>query len=101
MKKIKYSKPKYSGNNPNPLLLDELLMWEENNKNSKSISLGKVFYLYYRKGFFWFRLFDGYGFWGRSQKRKLLYEMFSERYGYVKYLKIFGWKFKILKPSKL
>lgn len=98
MKKIKYSKPKNDGNSINPFLLDELLMWHEQIKNGKSIRLWKLYELYYEKGFFWFRFFDGYGIWGRSRKRKQLYELFSERYGYVKYLKIFGWKFKFLKP---
>ena len=63
----------------------------------KVVKIWKVFFLYYKKNFFWFRFFDGYGVWGRSQKVKS-FELFSERCGYTKYLKIFGWKLKWLKP---
>jgi hypothetical protein len=64
----------------------------------KTFRIGKFFYLYYKKGFFWFRFFDGYGIWGRNRKSKEDFELFSERNGYTKFLKVFGWKFKILKP---
>jgi hypothetical protein len=65
--------------------------------DGRTLKIFTIFYLYYKKGFFWFRFFDGYGVWGRSQKIKS-FVLFSERYGYTKYFKIFGWKFKILKP---
>lgn len=64
--------------------------------NSKIFNIGSIFCFYYRKGFFWFRFFNSCGLWGKSNKVKTL-ELFSERNGYVKYYKVFGWKFKLLK----
>lgn len=78
-------------------IMDECLQWKE--PNGKRIKIGGLFYMYIEKRFFFFRIFEGYGIWGRSEKEKR-FELFSERYGYTKYLRIFGWKFKTLKPSK-
>jgi len=78
--------------------MDELGQWAMPDGYSLSI-LWKFFYLFWNKRFFWFRFFDGYGLWGTSNKRKR-FILFSEREGIVKTYKIFGWTFKILKPSK-
>jgi len=96
--KIIYSSKRvYDGKElPSRFSFDEVGQWPI--KFGKSFRIWKIFYLYYEKGFFWFRFFGGYGIWGRSKKRKE-FELFSERYGYTKYLKIFGWKFKTLKPN--
>lgn len=67
--------------------------------DGKSFRIYKVFYLYYKKDFFWFRFFGGYGIWGRNAKATT-FDLFSERYGYTKFVKIFGWKLKALKPCK-
>jgi hypothetical protein len=96
--KIKFvsSKDAYDSKKINHYISDE---YGQMDLSGKVFKIGKVFYLYYKKYFFWFRFFDGYGIWGRSQKMKS-FELFSERYEYTKYLKIFGWKLKILKPCK-
>jgi hypothetical protein len=60
---------------------------------------GKLFYVYCERKCFWFRFFDGYGLFGKSQKIKD-FELFSERNGYRKFVKLFGWKFRLLKPRK-
>ena len=99
--KITYTKPNtdsYDGEKLNKCFLDEFCTW--NTPNGKTFKIGKIFYLYYDSTYFWFRLFGGYGIWGRG-KRATMYEMFSERTGHIKYFKLFGWKLKILKPSKL
>lgn len=97
--KIKFSNPKnaHVGKNLNYYELDE--DGQMPRLEGKVIKIWGVFYLYYEKRFFWFRLFDGYGLWGRSLKVKA-FELFSERYSYTKYFKIFGWKLKWLKPSR-
>jgi hypothetical protein len=94
--KIKFvpSKDAYDSKKINHYISDE---YGQMDLNGKVFKIGKIFYLYYKKHFFWFRLFNGYGIWGRNQKVKL-FELFSERNSYTKYLKIFGWKLKILKP---
>lgn len=72
----------------------------KNNNTEKSISiLRNLLYIYWDKGLFWFRFFDGYGLWGTSDKRDRII-LFSERYKLVKHYKFLGWTFKILKPRK-
>jgi len=88
----------YDGEKIKHYLLDEFCMWDM--PKGKVFKIWKLFYLYYEKTFFWFRFFGGYGVWGRG-KRATMYEMFSERSGNTKYFKLFGWKLKILKPSKI
>jgi len=90
------SKDAYDGKKLNQYTLDE---YGQIDSTGKIFKIGKIFYLHYKKHFFWFRFFGSYGIWGRGQKMKA-FELFSERYGYTKYLKILGWKFKLLKPSK-
>ena len=95
--KIKYTKINkgaYDSGRLNSYVQDECGKMEI--IDGKVFKIWKIFYLYYKKGFFWFRFFGGFGIWGRSQKVKS-FELFSERYGYTKFLKVFGWKFKILK----
>lgn len=94
---IPSSKDAYDGKKLNRYIIDE---YGQIDLSGKVFKIGKIFYLYYKKYFFWFRFFGGYGVWGGSQKIKA-FELFSERYGYTKYLKIFGWKLKWLKPSKV
>lgn len=98
--KIRFASSKDAYDSPkiNHYLQDEYGQMEI--PDGKVFKIWKIFYLYYKKHFFWFRFFDGYGIWGRSQKVKS-FKLFSERYGYTKYLKIFGWKLKILKPCKI
>ncbi len=57
--------------------------------------LGKFFYISSGMGVTWFRFFGG---WGLQIKGKEVEPLFSERYGYRKYLKIFGFRIGILKP---
>lgn len=65
----------------------------------KSLSIGKTFfYILWDNGSFFFRFFNGYGLRGRDNS-KTQWIPFSERYGYVKVYKLFGWTFKILKPG--
>ncbi len=91
---IKYKK--YKLNKSSRIVLDEFPMWSE--PSGKSLDLfWKFFYIYWDKGFFWFRFFGGYGLKGTKQKRFIL---FSERTGKVKTYKAFGWTFRILKPNK-
>jgi len=58
----------------------------------------KILQYYIKRTEFWIRIF-GYGITGKNLKHHSL--MFSERNGYVKTLKIFGWSFKWLKPYKI
>lgn len=63
----------------------------------KVYSLGRFFFLYKESNCFYFRFFNSYGLWGK----KIIegdYVSFSERNGYAKVVKLFGWKFKILRP---
>jgi hypothetical protein len=53
----------------------------------------RVFSSYKQDGFFWFRIL-GRGISGKRMKTYPL--LFSERNGYAKTIKIFGWSFKIL-----
>ena len=64
--------------------------------NGKTFSIGRFFYIYYKSDIFWFRFFKSYGIAGKNIKNHPL--LFSERNGYTKSLKLFGWSFKILKP---
>ena len=89
------SKNLYDGSKVNMYMCDEYGLF--GNRNCKVFKIGKLFYLYRSKSTFWFRIFGGYGIWGRNAKDISL-ELFSERIGRTKYLKIFGWKLKILKP---
>ncbi len=99
MKKIKYTtRTNYDSDKTNRLILDEYCLWYVPKGNV--IKIWRLFYLYYEKTFFWFRFFGGYGIVGRG-KRATMGEIFSERIGHTKYLKIFGWKLKILKPCKI
>jgi lysozyme family protein len=65
-------------------------------KDCKIFKIGKLFYLYITDDLFWFRFFNGYGIHGSNIKKSII--LSSERYGYKKYIRIFGWKFRILKP---
>lgn len=65
----------------------------------KTFKIGKVFFLFYEKGCFWFRLFGGYGFAGKNMKYNWLV-LFSERNGYRKVYKLLGWKWEVLTPTK-
>lgn len=56
----------------------------------------KLFSFHKSNGYLWFRIF-GYGLHFKNYKKTGL--LFSERYGYVKTLKIFNWSIKILKPQ--
>jgi hypothetical protein len=51
------------------------------------------FYAYWEKYSFWFRIF-GYGIAGKLIKNHFM--LFSERNGYRKSYKFFGWKFEFL-----
>ena len=63
----------------------------------KSFKLfGTFFYLYLEKTFFWFRFFNKWGLWGRKNTKDR-FVLFSERMGYTKTYKLFGWVFKPLK----
>lgn len=62
----------------------------------KDLRVGKIFYLFVWDGGFWFRFFKGYGIHGKDINKNE--QLFSERYGLDKSLKIRNWKFKILKP---
>lgn len=98
MAKIKFSnKTHYDGKKYNHYLNDEY--GQMYTPKGKSIRFFKIFYLYYEKYMFWFRFFDGYGLSGKSLKKKWVI-LFSERNGYKKIYKAFGWKFEILKPFK-
>lgn len=46
---------------------------------------------------FWFRVF---GFGLSVQDRRARPPLFSERYGYVRYLYLGNWKLKLLSPNK-
>jgi hypothetical protein len=85
--KFSSSKNAYDGKKLNYYLQDEYGQMPR--LEGKVVRIWKIFYLYYEKRFFWFRFFEGYGVWGRSLKVKS-FQLFSERYGYTKYFKIFG-----------
>lgn len=55
-----------------------------------------IFYTFKNKGFFWFRLWNLYGFC--IEKESFGRVRFSRRNGYKKPLKIFGYYIEILKP---
>lgn len=88
----------YYGERLNYHFCDEAGQWDfPRGKQWKFFSLMRG---YYEKGFFWIRLGKrGYGISGThvSKKRFIL---FSERMGYVKPVKILGWKIKLLKPFR-
>lgn len=75
---------------------NEVKGWFDRLYHGKVFKIGRVFYLYYSKGYFWFRFFNSYGLHGQNIKLHPD-QLFSERYGYIKYFKILGWKFKTLK----
>lgn len=60
----------------------------------KSFKIGKIFYLCYGYGFFWFRFFRTIGVYGSNIRTH--YPLFSERYK-RNYLQVGNWRFKILK----
>lgn len=63
----------------------------------KSLSVfWSFFYIYWDKKSFWFRFFNKWGISGFNQKCRF-FVPFSERYGYVKVYKLFGWCIKFLK----
>jgi len=83
----------------NKYISDEIGQWPV--YRGKNFSIRYLFHVYYEKDMFWFRLFKNwYGVYGRSLKYKT-FKLFSERNGYTRYVKIFGWEFKILKPFKI
>jgi len=65
-------------------------------EKEKVFKIGRLFYLCRYNGGFWFRLLNGYGIVGKDRIKHTA--LFSERYGYKKYLYIGNWKFKLLKP---
>ena len=65
-------------------------------ESGKTFKIGKLFYLYRTDGLFWFRFFGGYGFGGRNILKHRLF--FGERNGYIKFVKVGNWIFKIMKP---
>ncbi len=55
----------------------------------------KVFYGFIAKGLIWIRIV-GLGY-GVSLSKKL--PLFSERYGFIKYVKVFGWRVRWLRAK--
>lgn len=87
-----YDHGKQKRNTPNKFLSDEAGMFPQ--YWGKSLRLW-FFYIYWEKYSFWFRIF-GYGIAGKSlSKPWKVY--FSERNGYRKVYKLFGWKFEFLR----
>jgi hypothetical protein len=58
----------------------------------------KAFYYNYEKGFMWFRIF-GYGV--SAKDIRIFPRLFSERYGYTKYIMIGSYLIKYLPKCKL
>jgi len=87
---------KFDGNKMDKHHIDEMGIW--NQPKGKLFKIGKLFFLYREKYMFWFRIF-GYGISAKSLKKKW-FILFSERHGYRKTYKAFGWKFEMLKPFK-
>lgn len=67
--------------------------FEEGKTINFHIGIINIFSSYYEKGIGWFRIF-GIGIHWKDISRHKMY--FSERNGYVKYLKIGSWIFKLL-----
>ena len=86
-------------NVPAHIIMDEIWHWQVPTGKSLSI-LGSFFYMNWDKYSFCFRFFSGYGLQGNSNSKKK-FILFSERMAIRKTYKLFGWKFKILKPCKL
>lgn len=59
------------------------------------VKIWKVFYLMYWSGGWWFRFFNKWGVHAKDMTRNM--ELFSERYGYKKYIQIGNWRFSFLK----
>jgi len=91
-----YNKQYWKQNKGNRFVIDEMGQMAIPDGFSLSV-FWKLFYLYWNKGLFWFRFFDGYGLSGESNKQRR-FILFSERNGLVKTYKLFGWTFKILTP---
>lgn len=87
-----YDHGKQKRNTPNKFLSDEAGMFPQ--LCGKSLRLW-FFYVYWEKCSFWFRIF-GYGIAGESLKKPWKV-YFSERNGYRKVYKLFGWKFEFLR----
>ena len=56
----------------------------------------KLFWFSWASHSVWGRLWNGYGLLVKTNKAPVF---FSERYGYTKYFKLFGLKFRLLKPA--
>ena len=97
MSKIKWSKvdvTSYDAPKWSKYYLDEIGQMQR--VRWKTVKIGRLFYLNYEKGLWWFMIWNRYGLAGKKIKKHPL--LFSERNGYTKSLKLFGWSFKILKP---
>lgn len=90
--------PEFDGKKFDRVIYDEQAMWDI--PKGKHFRLGSIFYLYYEKYMFWFRVFNGYGLSAKSLKKNW-FAYFSERNGHRKTYKLFGWKWEILRPSKI
>jgi hypothetical protein len=69
---------------------------QQNLSMGKMFKIGIVFHLLYWNGGFWFRFFKGYGIQGKHIDKNI--QLFGERNGFSKRLKIGKWYFQILKP---
>lgn len=61
----------------------------------KDFRIGKLFYLFYCDGLWWFRFWNRYGIHAKDTRKHEA--VFSERYGYKKRLHLFKWSFEILR----
>lgn len=78
------------------LINGECIFNLQEHATGKIFSIGKtIFYLYRRKGFFWFRFFNKRGLAGKDLRKHDL--LFSERYGHTRHYKIGHWSFTLLK----
>jgi hypothetical protein len=97
MTKLKFSKPNknsYDGERITFISMDEIGQVSY----VKIFSIGKIFYFCHGNKWWWIRLFKGYGIYVKKITKRNI--TFSERYGYAKGIKLFGCRFKILKPNK-